>query len=182
MFIKRAFSLVELLLVILIVSLSYGVIYNLALKEKKPVPLTDSEKLIYFIQTHPLYKKESLWLFCNEDNECYVGKLFGNKLLEEVEFTIDTPYLSYILDKYSKLNPYDFFNVRVNNFSFKPYIIVRVDAQGVIENHFLHYDDEWLYYSFFEKKYISHINSSDVIAYAKKNEYFPYLAGDINDR
>lgn len=181
MSIKRAFSLVELLLVILIVSLSYGIIYSIALKADKKAPQDDKNKLIYFIETHPLYKKEKLWLFCNEQNRCYVGQLLGNRLQEVEIFQIETPYLSYTINQYSELIPFVFPNIRVNNFSFKPYIILETSKHGLIKSSFLEHNDKWYYYNNFEKKWQEEINQNDILVYAKKSNYFPYMAGDIND-
>lgn len=155
----------------------------MALKEPtNSKPQEDKQAIIHAIKSHPLYQKSRLWLFCDDDNECYVGVLKARELQEVVSFSINTPYVSYKLDAYSELQPYDFMPIRFNRLSFRPYVVIEVAKSGHINSSFLEHDDIWYYYSFVENAWVEHINQNDVIAYAKKKEYFPYIAGDVNER
>lgn len=175
---RRGFSLVELLVVILIIATSYGVVYNLALMPENDESLNDSQTLIKQIKTHPSYGSKGLRVYCDEDGACLVGSI-GKAFLEDViSFRLEMPIRSYILDDEESFVPIDPPLVTHERKSFRPMAILYVSSRGVIHSAIVENDDGWLYFSHLQGDFLYFESGEALIRHMKKIDYLPSIAGE----
>jgi len=173
---KRGFSLVELLVVILIIATSYGVVYNLALMPEKSENLNDGQTLLKQIKTHPSYGYKSLQVYCGETGDCLLGAREKTSLEDVVSFSLDNPIRSYILDSDESFIPIDPPLVTHNRKSFRPMAILYVSPRGIIHSAIIENSDGWLYFSHLQGDFLLFESGDSLIRHMKKIDYLPSIA------
>ena len=178
--IKRAFSLIELLVVIIIISLAYGVVYTkISETSKQTASSLKFENIKAFMEKAAKKYKTSLKLVCESKNhKCY---LFSqDKKVEDVEFLDD--FIPYRLNKYEELLIQEYGVLKIEQDEFKVSLVAKRFENGVYLPLIVYTPSgEWKYLSPYFGDIFSFENEADLVSFILKKEYLPMIAGLANE-
>jgi prepilin-type N-terminal cleavage/methylation domain-containing protein len=175
--IKKGFSLIELIIVVLLMAIVYGIYFYTIQNPKKDFKLSAETLKAYLNNKSKEYKKEKLKLICNhEDIVCYLFDK-DDKLLESVEFD-SSKYTAYTLEKDEHLKPEDYVYREMDNIRYMPtFIYERVDDNLFKPLILFSSDNKWIYFDTYFGNMNEFLNQEELVAYIKKKEYLPMYAG-----
>ncbi len=173
---KKAFTLIELMIVVLLISLVYGLYFYTIKKAKKEEVFTLLNVKSYLNTKAKIYGDE-LTLICSEDSgDCYL--LDAKKEIKE-EFKIDKKVKIFILLNDEDLEPARFKHIELSDdLYFEPMLIFKKLTKELFETLIYNTDEgKWVYVSPLFDDTQEFLNKEELISYIKKKEYLPGKAG-----
>jgi len=175
---KRAFTVIELLIVLVLIGIVYGVYFYSMVKSKNPIPFGLDNMKQYMKNASKKYDQANLSLIYDFDNErIYLVNDKEKKILESIKF--DEDFTLYELQKDENLEVKTYKNIEIDDKYFEPKMIYKNLGENIYSNIILNLKDgSWRYYnSFFGEDYVSFDEETQLIDYIKKTEYLPMSAG-----
>ncbi|NPA29667.1 MAG: prepilin-type N-terminal cleavage/methylation domain-containing protein [Epsilonproteobacteria bacterium] len=174
-FLRRGFTLLELLLVVLIMGIAYGLLLNTSLSHTfKPQKKTDFE------MDNPLTYFKKLPGYGHARFELYVQEKGDPILLRDGEAVTFTGHLPkarpYTLMPDESLDPADPQPVRIEGKEYRPLYRLVCNREGLMEPLILETEEGWLYIHPFRPT-ARFVNSADLIAHIHAESYLPDKAG-----
>ncbi len=170
----RAFTLIELLIVLLLMGIIYGIAFNTALPgTTKTVPDTLSFKNIdTLFKSSSLYRASDLILYGTENGKAYLTA--DNKILE----TVDLPETGsgYRLNPDETLQRIDYPHIKIGSKEIRPIFSIRCRKDGLFDPQIILSGEKWLYIhpydppAFFD-------NPVEMIDAMRQSAYLPDRAG-----
>ena len=173
---KKAFTLVELLIVVLLISIVYGIYFFTETNRN------DTKKFSLFHAKEFMNLKakrygNKLTLICDNDSmSCY---LLNNKKEILEKFKLDQKVKTFLLKKDEILEPTEYKNIELSDtIYFQPSIIFKKLTKTKFET-LIYYnsDNKWVYISPYFNDTKEFINKEEIISYIKKKTYLPMYAG-----
>jgi len=171
---SRAFTLVELLVVLLLMGMIYALAFNHFLpksqtREEERPKLSTVERLF---KKSPLYRRREMILYGLENGECYL--VSEGRILQTVH--LPRTGTGYRLNPDETLQSIDYPHVRVQRKEFIPLFTIRCRRDGYFDPQIIQTDEKWLYIHPFERARLFD-NPSDMVAYIRQSDYLPDRAG-----
>lgn len=176
--IKKGFTLFELLIVVLLIGIVYGVYFFSANGGAKTIPFKIDNMRTYINAQSKLLQKDNLKLIYNFDSEVVYLTDEKNTILQSVKFK--QPVTEYKLMDKEQLDVANHIRLELEGETFEPTFIFFKKGE-IYSNIILNTDDNrWIYYnSYFSNESESFINQSDLIDFIKKRDYIPSVAGKV---
>ncbi len=172
---NRAFTLVELLIVLLLMGIVYGIAFNTVLgktsKEKgeEGVSLATIDRVF---KESPAYKSKRIDLFCSDRMKCYLS-VEGNVT---TTFDLMQPVVAYRLNPDETLQIVDYPHIRLGREEFSPAYILSCRKNGLFVPAILRSVDTWYYlHPFLGMKTFS--DSVSMVSFIRRSDYLPDKAG-----
>ncbi len=172
---RKAFTLIELLIVVLLISIVYGIYFFTIAKagDVKKFSLFEVKK--YLNKKAKLYG-EKLTLICsNDESTCYI---LDNKKEIVEDFEFEQKIKVFLLKDDEELEPARYKNIELSDsIYFEPSIIFKKLSKTHFETLIYYSDNKWIYVSPYFDDTKEFINKEDIISYIKKREYLPMYSG-----
>jgi prepilin-type N-terminal cleavage/methylation domain-containing protein len=140
----RAFTLIELLIVLLLMGIVYGIAFN-SVMPKSPAEAARKELSLKTIdtifKTLPQYKKQDLTLYCTESKTCRLtakGKILSTFSLRETG-------IAYRLNPDETLQSIDYPHIKTGTDEFRPSFAIRCRKDGFFDPQIIRVGERWLY-------------------------------------
>ena len=173
---KKAFSLIELLIVILLIGITYG-IYFYTYSPNVSQPELKIRNLKEFLNFYSKEHGDILSLICDSsDKICYLL----NKDEEVIDnFVFEEDVVVYTLKEKEYLEPIYYNDIELDGNRFEPSLIFKRIGKELFTNLIiLKENDDWIYISpYFDDEMNTFINQEEIITYIKKRDYLPVYAG-----
>jgi len=175
--IKKGFTLFELLIVVLLIGIVYGVYFFTANSSEKIITFKLENMRSYIQNQSKLLEKENLKLIYNYDKEIIYLTDEKNIILDAIKFSQHVTQYK-LMDK-EQLDVMDHIRVELEDENFEPTFIFYKKGE-IYSNIILNRDNQWIYYnSYFLDESELFINQGDLIDYIKKRLYNPSIVGKI---
>jgi len=174
--VKKAFTLIEMLIVLLLVSIIYGIYFytmSSSAKEKKFSLLKVKE----FITNEAKEHGDKLTLICDGGHKiCY---LLNAKQEIVKDFKLKENVKTFLLKQDEVLEPIEYKNIELSDaIYFRPILIFKKLTHEQFETLIYYTDDEkWVYISPYFDDAKEFLNKEDIVSYIKKRDYLPMYAG-----
>ena len=175
---QKAFTLVELLIVVVIIGVVYGLYFTTMPKSKKHREFKLVEVKSYLYDLSKELRIDKLTLICSENSdECFILDDKHN-VLSSVKNP--TKVKVYHLKEDEQLDIVRYNNVELKNGEyFTPSLIYKKLSKTKFETLIYYNDnDEWVYISPYFDDAKKFINKEEIVAYIKKKAYLPMYGGD----
>ncbi|MEA1956664.1 MAG: type II secretion system protein [Campylobacterota bacterium] len=166
---KKGFTLIELIIVVLLISIVYGLYFFTASKkqDEKKFSLRDAKNFLASEQT----------LICNEqDKLCYI---LNNKqeIINKVEF--NEKIQVFLLKDDEQLDLVRYKNIELkNNIYFTPSLIFKKLTDDISQTLIYQTDKGiWIYISPYFDNIKEFSNKEEIVSFIKKRDYLPMIAG-----
>ncbi|MBL0707964.1 MAG: prepilin-type N-terminal cleavage/methylation domain-containing protein [Sulfurimonas sp.] len=173
---KKAFTLIELLIVVLLISIVYG-IYFYTMSKNAKVDKFSLFEVKKYLNSKALVYGDKLSLVCSNDEQtCYILN-DKKELVEELAFKEKVK--TFFLQKDETLEPILYKNIEIGSSIYiKPDLIFKRLSKREFEV-LVYYtsDDKWVYVSPYFDDTKEFINQEDIVSYIKKREYLPMYSG-----
>ena len=173
---KRAFTLIELMIVVLLISVVYGIYFFTISKSAKEEKFT-LLNIKKYLSLKSVDYGDKLTLICNDVGKiCYV--LDSKKEIVE-EFDFDKNIKVFTLKKDEELEPTVYKNIELTKtIYFQPSLIFKQLSPSEFETLiFYTSDDKWVYINPYFNGTNEFINKEELISFIKKKDYLPMNAG-----
>jgi len=174
--VKKAFTLIELLIVVFLISIIYG-IYFFTAKKREDTKEFSLFHVKEFMNIKAKKYGDKLTLICNNETQtCY---LLNNKKELVEEFELDKKVKTFLLKKDEILEPIEYKNIALSDkIYFRPSLIFKKLSKTEFET-LIYYnsDSKWVYVSPYFNDTKEFINKENIISYIKKRSYLPMYAG-----
>ncbi len=173
---NKAFTLIELMIVVLLISVVYGIYFFTISKSAKQEKFT-LIKIKRYLDIKAKDYGHKLTLICNRDGKiCY---LLNSKreILEDFEF--NSNFKVFTLKKDEELEPVTYKSIELTNeIYFEPSLIFKKLNQVQYES-LIYYtsEDKWVYINPYFESYNEFINKEELLSYIKKKQYLPMYSG-----
>jgi len=172
---RQAFTLLELLLVVLIMGLAYAVLFNTSifrLKPQKDQVRFSIDNPLAFFKTLPGYKEARFELYRLEN-----GKSLLLRDGEPIPFDYTLPRaVAYVLQPNENLYPLTSFSLRVGAKTYRPLYGLVCTQEGYMQPALLETPKGWLYIHPFRPTR-RFVNSAALISAIHQSSYLPSEAG-----
>ena len=173
---RKAFTLIELLIVVLLIGIVYGIYFFTSSKNVKEEKFS-LFKVKEFLNAKSKVYGETLTIICDNDTEtCFL--LDKDKTIVE-EFDFFDNVKTFKLMENELLDPVRYKNIELSgSLYFEPDLIFKKLNKRQFET-LIYYTsgNTWVYISPYFLDTKEFINKEDIIAYIKKREYLPMQAG-----
>ncbi len=173
---RKAFTLIELMIVVLLISLVYG-LYFYTIKKEKVEDKFSLFKIKTYLNTKAKKYGDKLTLICSEDSkDCY---LLDSKQKIVEEFEIDERVKVFVLKDDEKLEPNRYRSIELTKKLYlEPMLIFKKLTKELFETLIYYKDDgKWVYVSPYFDDTKEFLNKEEIISYIKKREYLPMYSG-----
>lgn len=174
---KRAFTIIELLIVLVLIGIVYSIYFYSMVKSKNPLTFNLDNMKQYIKNASKEYDSPHLMLMYNfDEREIYLVNK-DKKILEKIDF--DKEFTVYELKQDERLEVKEYKNIEIEDIYFEPKMIYKNIDKDIYTNLIINLEDNtWRYYnSFFGKDFVSFDEESKLINYIKKTDYLPMSAG-----
>ncbi len=170
-----AFTLVELLIVLLLMGIVYGIAFDTFLpkspEENMKEGLTLKTVDTLFRQS-PLYGTSEMTLYCTESGDCYLTS--GGKVTERV--SVQNPGIAYRLNPDETLQRIDYPHIRLGRDEFRPMFLVRCREDGLFEPQIIRVGERWLYiHPYLPPRFFDDVTT--LVGSMRQSDYLPDRAG-----
>lgn len=172
---KRAFTLVELLIVLLLMGIVYALAFSYLMPKngaEKSANLTFAD-LPSIIKSSAKYRKSKLTLYCKDSKECILSAN-GQSAAETIE--LNRAGRGYLVNTDETIEPLEYAHVKIGNDEFRPTFIVRCFKDGLFEPSVIRSGDEWFYIHPFGKVY-KFSDPVTMVSFMRQSDYLPDRAG-----
>lgn len=174
---RRAFTLVELLIVVLLISIVYAMyFYTVKINDDDAIPFR-LFNVKSFMNKKAIKYGNKLTLVCSHEKKtCY---LLDAKAQLVEEFELDEKVDTYLLKANENLERTRFKNMEISeNLYLEPNLIFKRFESGLFET-LIYYtrDQKWIYVGPYFDDAKEFINKEEIISYIKKKEYLPMFGG-----
>ena len=142
---NKAFTLVELLIVLLLMGIVYGIAFDTILKKTPKIEGEASLSLATIDQVFkdsPAYGKQRIDLYCSDKMRCYLT-VDGNVT---TTFELLEPVVAYRLNPDETLQTVDYPHMRIGKEEFAPAYILSCRKNGLFVPAILRSIDTWYYF------------------------------------
>jgi len=169
-----AFTLIELLIVLLLMGIVYAIAFNSVLpKSTKEQAGTLSLRTIdTLFRESPRYRKSDLVLYGLENGTCYLTG--EGKILRTLHLPASGE--GYRLNPDETLQSIDYPHYKFGTTEFKPAFSIRCRKDGLLDPQILFYKEKWLYIHPFRAPALFD-NPVDMVAAIRQSDYLPDKAG-----
>ncbi|NOQ31178.1 MAG: prepilin-type N-terminal cleavage/methylation domain-containing protein [Helicobacteraceae bacterium] len=176
---KRAFTLIELLIVIIIISLIYAVVFDNFLKKKGEVDTLSIRTIKAYMNKEAEGKKGITSLVCSSSlKKCFL--LNNGEIITQNDF--DKKYELYYLKASEEIFRSELPFVDIDNEEFKPSFIVNRYENGVFSPTILKNEKEqWFYITSYFENYKEFDSQVELIEFIQKKEYLPMNVGHADE-
>ena len=173
---RRAFTLIELLIVVLLMTIIYGIYFFSAKKH------VDTKEFSLFHVKAFMNEKakkygDKLTLICDNDAQmCY---LLNDKKKIVEDIALKQKIVTYALKKDEILEPVEYKNIELGDkLYFRPSLIFKKLSKTEFQT-LIYYnsDNKWVYISPYFNDTKAFINKEELVSYIKKRSYLPMYAG-----
>ncbi len=173
---NKGFSLIELLIVIVLIGIVYGIYFFTVVESKKSVPFAISNMKLYLYNASKTHGEKLALIYNYDEKEVYLLN-DNNKLLETIPF--NQIITQYILKQNEVLELSYHKSVEVGDNYFTPTFIYKKVSKDVYSDLILNDDkNNWYYFNtYFGDDYNTFVNETDMINFIKKKDYLPMYAG-----
>lgn len=173
---NKGFSLIELLIVIALMGIVYG-IYFFTTKQNKTNIEFSLENIKEYISYASKEYGENLELIYNKDKNIIYLTNSENNILKSINFNKNIT--QYLLKDNENLEVLRHNKIDIDGNYFEPTFRYKIFKNGTYTNMILNNSkNEWLYFdSYFTDYYYKFINESELINFIKKKDYFPINSG-----
>jgi prepilin-type N-terminal cleavage/methylation domain-containing protein len=173
--IKPAFTLIELLIVLLLMGILYGIAFNAVLpkssknQKQEELSLRTIDRLF---KDSPHYRKESLTLYCTESKECYL--VSQGKILSTI--SLKQSGIAYRLNPDETLQSIDYPHIKIGTKEFRPTFTIHCRQDGYFNPQIIRVGERWLYIHPYKKPQFFN-DPVEMIATIRQSDYLPDKAG-----
>ncbi|WP_456451267.1 prepilin-type N-terminal cleavage/methylation domain-containing protein [Hydrogenimonas sp.] len=170
----RAFTLVELLVVLLLMGMIYAIAFNNFLpgvgeKSERGLSLATVDTLF---KNSPLYRHEALTLYGTAGKRAYL--VAGGKVVQTV--SLPESGVGYRLNPDETLQNIDYPHIKLGTDEFVPSFVIRCRATGLFDPQILMVGEKWLYIHPTDAPRLFD-NPADMVAHMRRSDYLPDKAG-----
>ena len=173
---RKAFTLIELLIVVLLIGIVYG-LYFFTISKKNDVKKFKLFEVKEYMNTQAKEYGDKLTLICdNDDKICYILNE-KKEIVKEIEFLEEVSV--YLLKQDEQLEPARYKSIELTDkIYFRPNLIFKKLNEREFET-LIYYtkNQKWVYVSPYFNDTKEFENQEDIISYIKKREYLPMYAG-----
>lgn len=173
---KKSFTLIEMLIVVLLVSIAYG-LYFFTISHKEKENRFSFFKVKEFLNNEAKKYGDRLTIICDGDHKiCYLLDA-KQKIIKNFKFHENIK--PFLLKQEEVLEPITYKNITLNDdLYFTPTLIFKKLAHEQFQT-LLYYtqDAKWVYISPYFNDTKEFINKEELISYIKKRDYLPMYAG-----
>ncbi len=173
---RKAFTLIELLIVVLLIGIVYG-IYFYTIAKNANVKDFSLFKVKEYMNSQAKTYGEVLTIICDNEKEiCY---LLNEKREIVDEFEFKEQVRTYTIKENELLEPVRYKNIELTStLYFQPDLIFKRLSKRQFET-LIYYTDNstWVYVSPYFDDTKEFINKEEIISYIKKREYLPMYSG-----
>ncbi|WP_456323378.1 prepilin-type N-terminal cleavage/methylation domain-containing protein [Hydrogenimonas sp.] len=173
---NRAFTLIELLIVLLLMGIVYGIAFNTVMpkspahaKSRKELSLRTIDVVF---KTSENYKKSAMTLYCSESKKCRLtaeGKLVSS-------FSLRKTGTAYRLNPDETLQSIDYPHIKIGTDEFRPSFAIHCRKDGFFDPQIIRADERWLYIHPFKKPRFFK-DPVALVGEIRQNDYLPDRAG-----
>ncbi|BDY13452.1 prepilin-type N-terminal cleavage/methylation domain-containing protein [Hydrogenimonas cancrithermarum] len=172
---RGAFTLIELLIVLLLMGIVYGIAFNTVMP-KSPAEAAREELSLRTIdtlfKTSPNYKKRAMTLYCSESKKC---RLTAEGELLSV-FSLRETGIAYRLNPDETLQSIDYPHIKIGTDEFRPSFAVRCRKDGFFDPQIIRVGERWLYIHPYEKPRFFD-DPVALVSAIRQSDYLPDRAG-----
>ncbi|GEM_PF-1367165 len=172
---RYAFTLVELLIVLLLMGIIYALAFNYIMPKSDKESATDLslENITSLFRSSPLYMKRELSLYCMENGECLLS---SEGEIEGDDIKLRSSGIAYIVTPDETLRSIDYPHMKIENREFKPRFSLRCKANGLFDPLIVRVDERWFYIHPLGKVY-DFSDPVTMISFMRQSDYLPDRAG-----
>jgi len=166
---RYAFTLIELIVVVLLISIVYGIYFFVAPSHK--------DVKVFSLDTMKEYLQEKQTIVCNEDKElCYILDANYN-VVDKVEFK--NKIKVYFLTPDERLELFRYTDIEIDKDYFTPSLIFKKLTDDLTQNliYFDNVKNKWVYISPYIGNMQEFDNKEEIISFIKKRSYLPMESG-----
>ncbi len=174
---KKGFSLIEILVVLMLISIVYSVYFYSQQKTNPTLEYTLLDMKHYMNIQSKKYETPLKAIYSNDEKKVFITDHQYN-LLETI--AIDLFVTQYILKENEELEVADYKPVQIGDWYTTPSFIMTQYTKNIFSNIVLLQNSKWIYFnSHFGNPYEIFDTQQELIDFAKKKEFIPAYAGDI---
>ena len=143
-FSKAAFTLIELLIVLLLMGIVYGIAFNTFMPKSAAGRVKENltlEHIDTLFKNDPSYKKSELILYGTESGDCRLA----TATKEIARIKLRHTGIAYRLNPDETLQRIDYPHVRLGTDEFAPTFLIRCRKEGLFEPLIIRVGERWLY-------------------------------------
>lgn len=173
---KRGFTLIELMIVLMLMGIVYGIYFFSIVQAKEKVKFS-LENMKEYLQNQVKNHSEGLRLVYNFDKKIIYLIDKKKDVLKIIDF--DEAVTCYDLKENEQLEVKEYEKVEIDGDYFEPAFIYENIKDDIFSNIILNNTkNQWYYYnSYFGNSYEVLLNQTELIDFIKKKEYLPMYAG-----
>jgi len=173
---NKGFSLIELLIVISLMGIVYGLYFFTVGESKKNIPFSIENMKQYLNNASKTYSDRLKLVYYFDKQIIYLVD-DKNKLLETIEYK--KQLTQYVLKQKELLEVKKYKSIEIDGDYFEPTFIYEKINKDIFANLILNNTkNEWLYFNtYFSDSYDKFKNESELINFIKKKNYLPMYAG-----
>ena len=172
---KGAFTLIELLIVLLLMGLVYALAFNYMMpkSEKSASSELTLERVGSFFRSRDLYGKADLALYCKEGGTCI---LTGGGRIVSDGIKVRGGGRVYIVNPDETFQSIEYPHVKIGTDEFRPQFIIRCSADALFEPLVIRRGEKWFYLHPFGKVY-TFDDPVTMVSFMRRSDYLPDQAG-----
>jgi len=174
---KRGFSLIELLIVVMLIGIVYGIYFFTIVESKKPIPFSLETMKQYLENASKTYGDKLKLIYYFDGKKVYLLN-DKKKILESIDF--EEELTEYQLKQNERLEIKTYRAVDIDGNYFEPTFIYNKTSKEIYDDLIINNsNNQWYYFNtYFGDDFEKFINQSDLVSYIKKTQYLPMYAGD----
>ncbi len=175
---NRGFTLVELLIVVALMAIVYGIYFFTILEKKRNIEFSIKNMKEYLNNASKTYGNRLKLIYYFDEKIIYLAN-DKSEPLESIDF--DKPLTQYILKDDEQLEVKHYKAIEFDDKYFEPTFIYERLGDDLFANIILNNSKgEWLYFdTYFTSIYTKFKDENNLINFIKKKEYLPMYAGKI---
>ena len=174
---KRGFSLIELLIVVMLIGIVYGIYFFTIVESKKPIPFSLETMKKYLKNASKTYGDKLQLIYYFDEKKVY---LINSKkeLLESIDFEQELTVYQLKQDERIEIKVYK--EIEIDDNTFEPTFIYSKTSKEIYDDLIINNENnQWYYFNtYFGNDFEKFINQSDLVSFIKKTQYLPMYAGD----
>ncbi|WP_457598858.1 prepilin-type N-terminal cleavage/methylation domain-containing protein [Hydrogenimonas sp.] len=171
---EAAFTLVELLVVLLLMGIVYALAFSSMMpkSEKEAASEVTLPTIASLFRASALYRRSEMALYCREDGRCQL--VSGGETLEEIK--LPQSGRAYIINPDETLQSLEYPHVRIGTDEFRPAFRIRCRADGLFDPQIIRQGDRWLYLHPFGEVH-TFTDPVSMVSFVRQSDYLPDRAG-----
>ncbi len=172
---KAAFTLVELLVVLLLMGIIYALAFNYMMPKNGKETASDLtlRTITSFFRSDALYGKKDLVLYCMDDGDCLLAS--GGRA-QQTDIKLRHSGIAYIITPDETLQTVEYPHIKIGTEEFKPRFSIHCRADGLFDPQIVREGDTWFYIHPFGEVY-PFSDPVSMVSFVRRSDYLPDQAG-----